>query len=256
MRATCRMTGFAKRTVERGLREIGEACAALMDAKMVNLTLTQIQCDEIWSFIYCKDKHVTPDMPVEAGDSWTWVAIDRVTKLIPVWHVGNRSAQSAYAIMLNLQKRLANRVQLTTDGHSAYLIAVRAAFNAQPIDYGMLVKIYGEGGEGKYSPGIVTGAKKEAIMGNPNVDQICTSHAERQNLTIRMSVRRFTRLTNAFSKSLVNHRHSLALHFAHYNFCRVHQTLRVTPAMEAGITDHVWELAELVALAERAEAAP
>ncbi len=254
MRATQRMTGFAKKTVERALREIGAACQTLCDTRMVNLQCQQIQCDEIWSFIYSKEKNVPPGLEGIAGDIWTWVAIDPVTKIIPAWFVGDRTAQSAYKFMRSLEPRLANRVQLTTDGHHAYLVAVKAAFLARPIDYGMLVKLYGEGEPGKYSPSDCIGARRDTIMGKPLLANICTSHVERQNLTLRMSNRRFTRLTNAFSKSLPSHKNSLALHFAHYNFCRIHQTLRVTPAMEAVLTDHVWELTELVASTGQPEA--
>lgn len=258
MRATQRMTGYAKKTVERGLREIGEACQRLCDERMVNLQCEQIQCDEVWSFVGCKAKNVetTEHMRQHWGDVWTWIAIDPITKLIPAWFVGDRTAQSAYRFMRSLEPRLANRVQLTTDGHHAYLVAVKAAFLARPIDYGMLVKLYGEGESGKYSPSECIGARRETIMGAPELAEISTSHVERQNLTLRMSNRRFTRLTNGFSKSLPSHKFSLALHFAHYNFCRIHQTLRVTPAMEAGVTDHVWELSELAALTETTEAAP
>jgi len=269
MRATQRMTGLSKKTVERALREIGTACQQLCDKRMVNLPCEQIQCDEIWAFVGCKEKNLashykTGTQSTEAprisplgdgwGDCWTWVAIDPVTKLIPAWYVGDRTAESAYKFMRSLEPRLANRVQLTTDGLHAYLVAVKAAFLARPIDYGMLVKLYGEGEPGKYSPSDCIGARRESIMGKPELGNICTSHVERQNLTVRMSNRRFTRLTNGFSKSLPSHRNSLALHFAHYNFCRIHQTLRVTPAMEAGLTDHVWELTELVACRETVEA--
>lgn len=243
MRATCRMTGFAKKTVARILRETGENCERLMDEKMRDLPCEQIQCDEVWSYIFCKAKTAIKKfggISEESGDCWTWVAIDPVNKLIPAWYVGDRSAQSAYKFMGDLEPRLKNRVQLTTDGHNAYLVAVKAAFLARSIDYGMLVKLYGEGESGKYSPSECIGAKKEAVMGNPDKAAICTSHVERQNLTMR------TRLTNAFSKSLPSHKNSLALHFAHYNFCRIHQSLRVTPAIQAGVTDHVWELNELL----------
>lgn len=249
MRATCRMTGFAKKTVERILCEAGENCEHLMDEKMRDLPCEQIQCDEVWSFIFCKAKTAIKKfgrMPEGIGDCWTWVAIDPINKLIPAWYVGDRSAQSAYKFMRELEPRLKNRVQLTTDGHNAYLVAVKAAFLVRIIDYGMLVKLYGEGESGKYSPSECIGAKKETVMGNPDKAAICTSHVERQNLTMRMQNRRFTRLTNAFSKSLPSHKNSLALHFAHYNFCRIHQSLRVTPAMQAGLTDHVWELNELL----------
>jgi IS1 family transposase len=258
MRATQRMTGFAKKTVERALREIGENCRRICDEKMVNLPCRQIQCDEIWAFVGCKQKNAksTEHMLKQWGDIWTWVAIDRETKLIPAWFVGDRTANSAYGFMRNLQPRLANRVQMTTDGHHAYLIAVKAAFSATPLDYAMLVKIYGEGSsEGKYSPNAFIAAKKTAVSGSPNPAQICTSHVERQNLTMRMSMRRFTHLTNGFSKTVESHKLALALHFAHYNFCRIHSKLRVTPAMECKLTDHVWELEELLAQPQKVEVA-
>jgi len=257
MRATVRITGIAKKTVARLGTELGQACEAFADRTMRNLPCTQIQCDEIWSFTYAKEKNVPDHLRGSgAGDTWTWVAIDPVTKLIPTWRVGDRTAQTAYRFMLDLQSRLANRVQLSTDGHRSYLIAVRAAFNAVPIDYGTLIKIYGDStAEGRYSPGVVTGTEREAVLGSPNLATICTSHAERQNLTMRMQMRRFTRLTNGFSKSVEAHRLACAVHFVHYNFARIHQSLRVTPAMEAGLTDHVWTLAEIVALLEAKEVA-
>lgn len=250
IRATVRITGIAKKTVSRLAGEIGQACEKFMDKSMVNLPCTDIQCDEIWSFTYAKEKNVPDHLRgTGAGDTWTWVAIDRKTKLVLCWHVGDRTAQSAYKLMRNLQPRLANRVQLTTDGHRAYLIAVRAAWNAAPLDYGVLVKIYGDTtAEGRYSPGECIGTERTAVIGKPDRQKICTSHAERQNLTMRMSMRRFTRLTNGFSKSIEAHRLACAVHFVHYNFARIHQTLRVTPAMEAGLTDHVWSLAEIVGL--------
>lgn len=257
IRATVRITGIAKKTVSRFVVELGRACEAFADRAMRNLPCLNIQCDEIWSFTYAKEKNVPDHLRGSgAGDTWTWVAIDRDTKLIPAWFIGDRSAQSAYKLMMNLQGRLANRVQLSTDGHRSYLIAVRAAFNAAPIDYGVLVKIYGNStAEGRYSPGVVTGTEREVVLGNPSLGAICTSHAERQNLTMRMQMRRFTRLTNGFSKKLENHRLAVAIHFVHYNFARIHQTLRVTPAMEAGLTDHVWCLAEMVGLLAAQEVA-
>jgi len=253
-RATVRITGIAKKTVARLAVELGEACECFADRVMRNLPCQRIQCDEIWSFVGCKEKTKRKAVGKHPGDVWTWVAIDPVTKLIPAWYVGDRSAQSAYRFLRNLSPRLAERVQLSTDGHRAYLVAAQAAFAFQPIDYGMLTKIYGDTtAEGKYSPGEVIGTVKEKIMGTPDEALICTSHAERANLTMRMSMRRFTRLTNAFSKKLDNHRLAIAVHFVHYNFCRVHQTLRVTPAMEAGLTDHVWSLSELIGLLEAEE---
>lgn len=258
IRATVRITGIAKKTVARFAVELGEACEQFADKVFINLPCQRIQCDEIWSFCYAKEKNVPAQFKGQNGygDVWTWVAIDPETKLIPCWYIGDRTAASAYRFMHNLQPRLANRVQLTTDGLRAYLIAVRAAFNAVPIDYAMLVKIYGETlGEGKYSPGIVVGAKREIVSGQPDLSLVSTSHAERQNLTMRMQMRRFTRLTNAFSKKLENHRLAIAVHFIHYNFARIHQTIRVTPAMEAGIADHVWTPAEIVSLLETKELA-
>ncbi len=256
IRATCRITGAAKKTVQRLGVELGAACQKFADKIMVNLPCDDIQCDEIWSFTGAKERNASVEKKAQGwGDTWTWIAIDRQTKLVPCWYVGDRTAESAYKLMRNLSPRLANRVQLTTDGHHAYLIAVKAAFLLQPVDYGMLVKIYGDSAVG-FSPGDVVGARKETIMGKPALDRICTSHAERNNLTMRMQMRRFTRLTNGFSKKLANHRLACSVHFIHYNFCRIHQTLRITPAMAAGLTDHVWELSELVRLLERQEALP
>lgn len=249
IRATCRITGFSKRAVSRLAVDLGEACERFAELAMRALPCENIQCDEIWAFVGAKQKNVktAAQAAKQWGDCWTWVATDRETKLVPAWFVGDRTAQSAYRFMRNLQPRLKERVQLTTDGHHAYLIAVKAAFLSTPVDYAMLVKIYGDSASG-YSPAEVVGARKERILGLPDETQICTSHAERNNLTMRMQIRRFTRLTNAFSKKIENHRLAVALHFVHYNFCRIHQTLRITPAMAAGISDHVWELRELVAL--------
>lgn len=255
IRATVRITGIAKKTVQRLGVELGEACEKFADKVFRNLTCERIQCDEIWSFCYAKDRNVPADLRhTGAGDVWTWVAIDPDTKLIPCWYVANdRTAQSAYRFMRNLQPRLANRIQLSTDGLGSYVIAIKAAFLSAPVDYGMLVKLYENTGEGKYSPGQCTGARREAIFGNPKAEGICTSHSERQNLTMRMQMRRFTRLTNGFSKKLENHRLACAVHFIHYNFARIHSSIRVTPAMAAGISDHVWELSEIVNLLEAEE---
>jgi IS1 family transposase len=255
MRSTVRITGIAKKTVSRLAVEIGLACERFADKVFVNLPCKQIQCDEIWSFTYAKEKNVPKLLRgTGAGDTWTWVAIDRDTKLIPAWFIGDRTAQSAYRLMRNLAPRLANRVQLSTDGHRSYLVAVQAGFLHMPIDYGILIKLYGDStSEGRYSPGECIGTEREAVLGNPDMAEICTSHAERQNLTMRMSMRRFTRLTNGFSKNIHNHRLACALHFVHYNFARIHQTLRITPAMAAGLSDHVWDMSEIVALLEREE---
>lgn len=257
MRATVRMTGVAKKTVNRLAVELGQACERFADNVMRDLPCTKIQCDEIWSFCYSKGKNVPKHLRGSgAGDVWTWVAIDPETKLIPAWFIGDRTASSAYPFMRSVAKRLRNRVELSTDGHRAYLIAVQAAFHLTPIDYGMCRKIYGENTlEGKYSPGECIGTERTVISGNIAKADICTSHAERQNLTMRMQMRRFTRLTNAFSKKLENHRLACALHFVHYNFCRIHSSLRITPAMAAGLSERVWELSDLVGLLEAEEVA-
>jgi len=251
-RATVRMTGAAKKTVSRLALELGMACEAFADKAMVNLPCERIQCDEIWAFCGAKEKNVPKAEKGEGrGDVWTWVAIDPDTKLIPRWWVGDRTAETAYKFLRGLAPRLRNRVQLSSDGHKAYLTAVEAAWAFRDVDYGMLVKIYGDSTPaGRYSPGEVIGTRRETISGNPDTSLICTSHVERQNLTMRMSMRRFTRLTNAFSKKLDHHRYAVALHFIHYNFCRIHQSTRVTPAMAAGLSDHVWSLSELVGLME------
>jgi IS1 family transposase len=249
-RATARITGINRATVARIAVDLGAACERFNDRIMRDLPCTDIQWDEVWAFVGCKQAQVRPGQR-ERGDCWTWIAIDRATKLIPAWYSGDRSAVSAYRFLMDLAPRLTNRVQLSTDGHTAYLQAVNAAFSNMRVDYGMLVKLYGEG---RYSPGECIGARKDIIRGHPALDSICTSHAERNNLTVRMSIRRFTRLTNAFSKKLRNHRLACAVHFTHYNFCRIHQSLRVTPAMAAGLTDHVWELSEFIGLLIAAEA--
>jgi len=250
IRATCRMTGSFKGAVIKLLTMIGKACDDYQNQALRNLSCKRIQCDEIWSFCYAKEKNVPEDKKGEFGygDVWTWVGIDADTKLAVSWAVGRRDAETARDFVADLASRLANRVQLTTDGHRAYLQAVEEAFGCG-IDYAMLQKLYGDSTEeGRYSPGLVIGTEKQRIMGNPDSKHVSTSFVERQNLTMRMSMRRFTRLTNAFSKKVENLECAIALHFMYYNFCRVYQTLRVTPAMEAGISDHVWEISEIVAL--------
>jgi IS1 family transposase len=252
IRATVRMTGVAKDTVTKLLARIGQACADYQDKALRNLTCKRVQCDEIWSFCYAKDKNVPADKRGQFGygDVWTWTAICADTKLIPCWRVGRRNAWDAQHFMYDLAARLANRVQLTTDGHRVYLDAVDLAFGNN-IDYAMLVKLYGvdkREKEARYSPAQCLGAIPTVINGRPDRKHISTSYAERQNLTMRMSMRRFTRLTNAFSKKVENHAHALALYFMYYNFCRIHQSLRVTPAMAAGVSDHVWEMSEIVGL--------
>jgi len=250
IRATVRMTGVSKNTIAKLLVELGEACADYLDKALVNLNCKRIQCDEIWSFCYAKEKNVPEEFrgAFGYGDVWTWTAMDADSKLIVSWLVGGRDAGTAYGFMDDLAKRLANRVQLTTDGHRAYLSAVEEAFGSE-IDYAMLVKMYGKDeADTRYSPPECISCREVEISGRPDPKHISTSMVERQNLTMRMHMRRFTRLTNAFSKKVENHIASIAIHYMHYNFCRVHQTLRVTPAMEAGITDHVWTIAEMVSI--------
>jgi len=251
LRSTARMCDVAFNTVLKLMPEIGEACESYQRRVLVNLPCKRVQCDEIWSFCYAKEKNVPQDLRGKGyGDVWTWVAIDADTKLVPCWRIGDRNAWTAQNFMHDLASRLANRVQLTTDGHRVYLDAIELAFG-NDIDYAMLVKIYGSDrgkGEIRYSPPDYMGCRSMPLVGNPNPKHISTSFAERQNLTMRMKMRRFTRLTNAFSKKRENHRWAIALHYMHYNFCRVHQTLRVTPAMEAGVTDHVWSIEEVVGL--------
>jgi IS1 family transposase len=259
LRATARMCDVAFNTVLKLLPEIGQACEEYQRRVFVNLPCTRVQCDEIWSFCYGKDKNLPADKRGKwgYGSVWTWTAICADTKLVPCWYIGDRNAWAAQNFMHDLAKRLKNRVQLTTDGHRVYLTAVEVAFG-RDVDYAMLVKLYGNdnrGDEARYSPAECIGCRETALIGNPDPKHISTSYAERQNLTMRMKMRRFTRLTNAFSKKLDNHRWAIALYFMHYNFCRVHQTLRVTPAMEAGITDHIWTLEEVVGLTRKEKAA-
>jgi len=254
IRATVRMTGVAKNTIVKLLAEVAVACNEYQDKTLRNLTSKRIQCDEIWSFCYAKDKNVPREKRGQFGfgDVWTWTALDADTKLIVSWRVGDRDAGVARDFMCDLAERLANRVQLTTDGHRVYLQAVESAFGSE-IDYAMLVKVYGQerDKEATYSPAKVTSCHSVCITGDPEPEHISTSYVERSNLTMRMSMRRFARLTNAFSKKVENHIAALSLYFMFYNFCRVHQTLRVTPAMEAGVSDHVWEAEEIVALLEK-----
>ena len=255
IRSTVRITGVAKNTIAKLLVELGAACSKYMDGAMQNLSCERLQCDEIWSFIYAKQKNVKDehfDNGGYAGDVWTWIALDADTKLVPCFTVGMRDAITARDFMEGLAARLKNRVQLTTDGHKPYLTAVKKAFG-NDIDFATLVKIYGGDpteGQKRYSPAICTGCKTKVIKGKPDPKHISTSYIERQNLTIRMSMRRFTRLTNAFSKKVDNHVAALALHYMHYNFVRIHQTLRVTPAMAAGVADRLWSVDDIVSLLE------
>jgi IS1 family transposase len=262
MRSISRVVGVSINTVTKLLIEAGEACAAYHDETVRNVKAEQVQCDEIWSFCYAKDKNLTTSKaaPEGAGDVWTWTAIDRDSKMILSYEIGDRSARTAREFMFDLAGRLATRVQLTTDGYGAYLKAVGDAFGAD-VDYAMLVKLYGDptgqkGHERKYSPAECTGAKKEPIFGKPDPAMISTSHVERQNLTMRMGMRRFTRLTNGFSKKLENHLHMLSLYFVHYNFVRIHKTLKTTPAMAAGVSDTLRDTAWIVGLIDARAPAP
>jgi IS1 family transposase len=258
IRSTARITGTAINTVVKLLREVGSACLDYQDKAMRNLTCKKLQCDEIWSFVYAKDKNVPKEHNGEFGygDIWTFTAIDADTKLVPAWLVGLRSTDYALAFANGLKARLANRVQVTTDGHHMYVEAMEHAFGAD-IDYGMLVKLYGpeviDEGRKRYSPAKCLSATKHVVQGEPDYEAISTSYVERQNLTMRMNMRRFTRLTNAFSKKLENHEYALALYFMHYNFARPHKTLSnpypKTPAMAAGLTNHIWPVEEIVGLA-------
>ena len=253
IRVTVRMTGVAKNTIVKLLEDLGTACAEYQDEVFRNLTCKRLQADEIWSFCYAKQKNVSPEHQgvFGYGDVWTLVAIDAETKLVPCWHVGRRDARAAYEFITDLASRLANRIQLTTDGHRPYLEAVEGAFGSE-IDYAMLVKIYGKPQEEiRYSPAQCLGAQTHVVTGNPDMAHVSTSYVERQNLTMRMSMRRFTRLTNGFSKKVDNHRHALALHYMYYNFARIHKTLRCTPAMAAGVTKRLWEISDIVALLDR-----
>jgi IS1 family transposase len=259
IRATTRLTGASKKAVSKLMVDAGRAAAWYQDRVFRNLTCKRVQVDEIWAFVYAKQKNVSTAKaaPDGAGDVWTWTAIDAETKLIPSWFVGGRDAECASWFMSDLASRLANRVQLTSDGHKAYLEAVEGAFGAD-VDYAMLVKLYGaspDSTKGRYSPAECTGAIKTPIEGQPDPKHISTSYSERSNLTVRMHTRRFARLTNAFSKKLENHAHSVALFAMYYNFVKLHRTLRTTPAMAAGITSRLWEIGDVVDVLEAWEAA-
>ena len=259
IRATVRMTGVAKNTIIKLLSDLGMACAEYQDKAFRNLTCKKIQCDEIWSFVMAKQKNV-PDFLQDHfgfGDVWTWVSMDAETKLVPCWLVGDRSANTAHEFISDLASRLANKVQLTTDGHKPYLEAVESAFGGE-IDFAQLVKIYGasptKNEQIRYSPAECQGAKKVVVTGNPRKADISTSYIERQNLTMRMSMRRFTRLTNGFSKKVENHAHAIALHYMYYNFVRIHKSLRCTPAMAADVTTKLWSIEDIVNLLPTQEA--
>jgi IS1 family transposase len=249
IRATCRMTGAAKGTVLKLLSELGKACAAYHDEHVKGLRSKRVQCDEIWSFVGAKQANVTEEKMNEGcGDVWTWTALDADSKLIVSYLVGQRGPVWAKNFMEDVARRVDSRIQITTDGHRAYATAVEGAFGMD-VDFAMLIKLYANDSmDRRYSAGECIGTQTAVLAGNPDPKHISTSFVERQNLTMRMSMRRFTRLTNAFSKKIENHEAAIALHFMHYNFCRVHKTLRVTPAMEAGLTDHIWDIEELVSL--------
>lgn len=246
-------------TVTKLLIDAGKVSSDYQDQAFRNLKLSRIQLDEIWAFAYGKQRNVllAKNAPKDAGDIWTWVALDAETKLVPSWRVGDRSGATALEFVCDLSKRLANRVQVTSDGHRAYLEAVEAGFGAD-VDYAQLIKLYGEVPHpaSRYSPAEIQGSKTFCCTGNPDPQFISTSYVERQNLTMRMNMRRFTRLTNGFSKRVENHAHMVSLHFMHYNFCRQHKTLLVSPAMEAGVADHLWTIEDIVALIDAAESQP
>lgn len=249
VRSTERMTGVHRDTICRLLVQVGDHCAELLDEKMRNLHCGYVQADEIWTYVGKKQKHTRSDDSPEVGDQWVFVAMDAETKLVPTFTVGKRTEETTWYFVNDLAERLGSRVQLTTDGFVFYQRHVEEGFGSE-IDYAQLVKLYGDYGQhdanAKYSPGPIVETISKVRTGDPDPDHICTSHVERQNLTMRMQMRRFTRLTNAFSKKLTNLKAACALHFAHYNFCRVHSSLRVTPAMAAGLTHEVWSLGTLI----------
>jgi IS1 family transposase len=258
IRSITRMFGVGKNTVARLLLEVGAACAEYQDRALRNLKCQRVQCDEIWSYVGAKDKNVPTDKKGQfgVGSVWTWTALDADSKLICSWMVGSREASAAVDFIQDLASRLSNRIQLTTDGHRVYVDAVERAFGSE-IDYAMLIKLYGadpKPEDARYSPASCIGCRPVEISGRPDQKHISTSYVERQNLTMRMHMRRFTRLTNAFSKKLENHIAAVSLHFMYYNFVRIHQTLRVTPAMAAGVADRLWSVGDIVTLLESGRA--
>jgi IS1 family transposase len=263
IRAVSRMTGTSKNTIIKLMIEAGKACMTYHDKHVIKLTSKRIQVDEIWSFVYAKQVNApkTKSRMEGRGDCWTWTALDADSKLMVTWYVGRRDGDAAYEFMSDLKDRLAGRVQLTSDGLAAYRDAIGGTFGSEDVDYAQLVKLYGQSSEGprgtaerRYSPAICIGARKGDVFGKPDQDHVSTSFVERQNLNMRMHMRRFTRLTNAFSKKVENHALNVALFATYYNFVRIHKTLRVTPAMAAGVTDRLWEIGDIVALIEAEEA--
>jgi|SRR5688572_1144925 len=253
LRAITRITGCSINTVTKLLVEVGKACEKFHDASVNALQTKRVQADEIWSFVYAKDKNATPELKEtkNAGDVYTWTAIDADSKLMISWFVGDRTIDSATIFMNDVASRLSERVQITTDGNFSYRQAIESAFGVNGADFAQLNKIYGTNPEvGRYSQPECIGTKKTRVMGSPETKHISTSYVERQNLTMRMHMRRFTRLTNAFSKKMENHCHAIALHFVYYNFCKVHKSLRVTPAMEAGLAKRPMSIEDLVKLTE------
>lgn len=253
IRSTSRIMDVSKNTVTKLLGDVGSKCLDYQDEVLRDLPCKRVQCDEIWSFCYAKEKNVPEGKKGQFGygDVWTWTALCADTKLVPCWHIGNRTAKDARLFMNDLASRLSCRVQLTTDGHKAYLDAVEGAFGAD-VDYAMLVKLYGSSPESerRYSPAECTGCERKGIAGNPDPEHVSTSFVERQNLSMRMSMRRFTRLTNAYSKKVENLAQAVSLHYMYYNFVRIHKSLCCTPAMRAGVSSHVWEIEEIAALDE------
>ncbi len=258
IRSVTRLTGASKNTVIKLLIDAGKACAAYHDANVKGLNSKRIQVDEIWSFTYAKQKNVAgaKAAPDGAGDTWTWTAIDADSKMIVSYFIGSRDGECAMWFIDDLRTRLANRVQLTSDGHKAYLQAIEGAFGGD-IDYAILHKVYGnspESAKGKYSPAECIGTEKKRIEGDPDIKHVSTSYVERSNLTMRMHMRRFTRLTNGFSKKVENHAYAVALHMMYYNFVKLHSKLRTSPAMAAGVSNKLWEIGDIVALVEADEA--
>jgi IS1 family transposase len=250
--ATSRIVGVSNNTVLKLLADIGNACAIYQDKVFRDLKCKRIECDEIWSFVHAKEGHLSAELQgvFGYGDIYTWVALDADTKLVPCWNVGRRDAVSGEAFIKDLASRLANRVQLSTDGFKVYLTAIEEAFGAD-IDYAMIVKVYGHNQDEaskRYSPAECIGCEKEVITGKPDMNLVSTSYIERQNLTMRMSMRRFTRLTNGFSKKIENHMHAIAIHYMYYNFCRIHKSLRCSPAMAAGVSNTLWSIEDMVNL--------